>query len=87
LGIRWEWGCDIDPQYSRGGFRFYAGGHHLMTVPADSLFKYGWDRIASDLADTIARARGVPIGWNNTIKTTMPRVDAAAVIEEDAFRE
>jgi hypothetical protein len=48
--------------------------------------KHGWDEEVSGIADYLARARGVPIGWNDTTKTTMPKVDAAAVIEEEAFR-
>jgi hypothetical protein len=84
LGVHWEWGNDIDNQ--RGGFRFSAGGQHIMTSPASTIDKYGWEDTAGALADIIARARGVPIGWMKTTQATMPRVDAAAVIEEDAFR-
>ena len=87
LGVSWEWGHDIDPGHSRGGFRFYAGGRHIQTSPVSSILQYGWGDTVSGIADYLARARGVPIGWNDTTKTTMPKVDAAAVIEEDAFRE
>lgn len=63
-------------------------GHARMIATFGYVYieTYGWDEALGSVADSLIKSKHT-IKWNDTVGVPTVKIDAAAVINEDAFRE